>query len=77
MIANLLVEKELADLEASINLMPYKLFKKLGLGEPKFTRMSIQLADRSVEYPRGIIKDVLVKINKFIYLIVFVILNID
>ena len=41
----------LADLGASINLMPYSIFRKLGLGEPRPTHMSIQLADRSVKYP--------------------------
>ena len=41
LIGNLLVEKALVDLGASINLMPYKLFKKLGFREPKLTRMSI------------------------------------
>ncbi|KAI3774711.1 hypothetical protein L1987_49271 [Smallanthus sonchifolius] len=41
----------LADLGASINLMPYSLFEKLGLGNPAPTHMSISLADRSVKYP--------------------------
>ncbi|GJT65910.1 hypothetical protein Tco_1017390 [Tanacetum coccineum] len=36
-----------ADLGASISLMPYTMYKKLGLGEPKATRMSLELADRS------------------------------
>ncbi|XP_076916047.1 uncharacterized protein LOC143575613 [Bidens hawaiensis] len=45
----------LADLGASINLMPYSLFEKLGLGDLTPTRMSLLLADRSVKYPRGII----------------------
>ena len=57
--------------------MPYKLFKKLGLGEPKPTRMSIQLACRLVKYPRGVIEDVLLQIDKFIFLLHFVILDID
>ncbi|GKF87639.1 reverse transcriptase domain-containing protein, partial [Tanacetum coccineum] len=47
--------KFLKDLGASISLMPYKMYKKLGLGEPKATRMSLELADRSIQYPRGII----------------------
>ena len=42
--------------------MPYKLFKKLGLREAKPTRMRIQLTDRSIKYPRGIIEDLLVKV---------------
>ncbi|KAK5777457.1 hypothetical protein PVK06_045424 [Gossypium arboreum] len=77
LIGSLNVEKALADLGASINLMPYKMFKQLGLGEPKPTRMSIQLADRSVKYPRGIIEDVLVKIDKFIVPVDFVVLDMD
>ncbi|KAK5846099.1 hypothetical protein PVK06_002370 [Gossypium arboreum] len=77
LIGSLNVEKALADLGASINLIPYKMFKQLGLGEPKPTGMSIQLADRSVKYPRGIIEDVLVKIDKFIFPVDFVVLDID
>ncbi|KAG8499030.1 hypothetical protein CXB51_005405 [Gossypium anomalum] len=50
LIGSLNVENALTDLGASINLMPYKMFKQLGLEEPKPTRMSIQLADRSVKY---------------------------
>ncbi|KAK5836456.1 hypothetical protein PVK06_012245 [Gossypium arboreum] len=77
LIGNLNIEKALADLGASINLMPYKMFKQLGLGEPKPIRMSIQLADRSIKYPRGIIEDVLVKVDKFIFPIDFVMLDMD
>ncbi|KAK5825723.1 hypothetical protein PVK06_020584 [Gossypium arboreum] len=77
LIGNLNIEKALADLGASINLMPYKMFKQLALGEPKPTRMSIQLADRSVKYPRGIIEDALVKVDKFIFPIDFVVLDMD
>ncbi|KAK5770394.1 hypothetical protein PVK06_046544 [Gossypium arboreum] len=57
--------------------MPYKMFKQLGLREPKPTKMSIQLADRSVKYPRGIIEDVLVKVDKFIFPVDFVVLDMD
>eukprot|EP00257_Ricinus_communis_P019971 XP_015579103.1 uncharacterized protein LOC107261818 [Ricinus communis] len=60
-IGDLLINDTLADLCASINLLPSSLFKKLGLSEPKPTRMSIQLADKTVKYPRGIFEDVLVK----------------
>ena len=57
--------------------MPYNLFKKQGLREPRATRMNIQLANRLIKYPKGIIEDVLVKVNKFIFHIDFMILNID
>ncbi|XP_073133449.1 uncharacterized protein [Henckelia pumila] len=69
--------KALCDLGASINLMPYSVFRKLSLGEPKSTKMSLQLEDRSIKYPRGIIEDVLVKVNKFIFLVDFLVLDID
>ncbi|XP_027348305.1 uncharacterized protein LOC113859824 [Abrus precatorius] len=77
LIGRLIIDRALADLGASINLMPYSVFKKLGLGEPRPTRISIQLADRSIKYPRGIIEDVLVKVDKFIFPIDFVILDMD
>ena len=71
------VDKALADLGASINLISYKMFIKLGLRKPKPTRISIQLANRSVKYPRGIIEDVLVKVDKFIFPINFAVLDMD
>ncbi|KAK5772782.1 hypothetical protein PVK06_049077 [Gossypium arboreum] len=77
LIGSLDVNNALADLGASINVMPYKMFKQLGLGKPKQTKMSIQLADKTIRFPRGIIEDVLVKINKFIFLIDFIVLDIE
>ncbi|XP_076928730.1 uncharacterized protein LOC143592785 [Bidens hawaiensis] len=47
------------------------------IGEPKTTRMSIQLADRSIKYPRGIVENMLVKIDKFVFPVDFVILDMD
>ena len=57
----------MADLDASVNLTLYWMFKKLGLKEPNPTQMSLQLVDKSIKYLRGIIKDVLVKVGSFIY----------
>ncbi|GJW06204.1 DNA-directed DNA polymerase [Tanacetum coccineum] len=74
-IGQLHIDNALADLGASISLMPYTMYKKLSLGEPKATRMSLELADRSIQYPRGIIKNVLIKVDKFVLLIDFVILD--
>ncbi|XP_076926771.1 uncharacterized protein LOC143590063 [Bidens hawaiensis] len=45
------MSQALADLGASINLMPYSLYKKLELGELTPTHMSLSLADHSVKYP--------------------------
>ncbi|XP_057775045.1 uncharacterized protein LOC130994003 [Salvia miltiorrhiza] len=64
------------DLGAGINLMPYSIFKQLELGDLKPTRMCLQLADRSVRYPRGIIEDVLVNVGGLIIPVDFVVLDI-
>ncbi|KAK5771028.1 hypothetical protein PVK06_047201 [Gossypium arboreum] len=77
LIGSLDVNNALADLGASINVMPYKMFKQLGLGKPKQTRMSIQLADKTIRFPRGIIEDMLVKIDKFIFPVDLIILDIE
>ena len=76
-IGELSITGALADLGASINLLPSSLFDKLGLTESRPTRMSVQLADRSVKYPRGIVEDVLVKIDKFIFPVDFVVMDME
>lgn len=57
------IGKALCDLGASINLMPLSIYKKLGLNEAKPTSVTLQLADRSLTYPKGIIKDVVTPPN--------------
>ncbi|GJR59760.1 DNA-directed DNA polymerase [Tanacetum coccineum] len=74
-IGQLHINNALAYLRASISLMPYTMYEKLGLGEPKATRISVELADRSIQYPRGIIENVLIKVDKFVLPIDFVILD--
>ncbi|KAK6149028.1 hypothetical protein DH2020_016553 [Rehmannia glutinosa] len=69
------VDRALADLGASINVMSYETFKHAELSELKPIRMDIQLADKSIKHPRGIVKDVLVKIDKFIFPVDFIILD--
>ncbi|GKC17821.1 reverse transcriptase domain-containing protein [Tanacetum coccineum] len=75
-IGHLHINNALAYLGASLSLMPYTMYEKLGLGEPKPTRVSLELVDRSIQYPRGITEDMLIKIDKFVLLIDFVILDI-
>ena len=60
-------EKVLVDLGASIDLLLYKTFQKLGLGNPKQTTMILQLVDRSIQHPCRIIEDSLVKVDTFIF----------
>ncbi|GKE56165.1 DNA-directed DNA polymerase, partial [Tanacetum coccineum] len=74
-IGQLHIDNALVDLGASISLMPYMMYKKLGLGEPKATRMSLELADRSIQYPIGIIENILIKVDKYVLPIDFVILD--
>ena len=76
-IGNRVSGKALCDLGASINLMPLLMFKRLKLGEPKSTTISLQLVDRSYQHPRGIIENVLVKVGKFVLSTDFVILEIE
>ncbi|XP_057811356.1 uncharacterized protein LOC131025573 [Salvia miltiorrhiza] len=67
--------KALCDLGASINLMPLSIFNKLEIGTIKPTTIALQMADRSVSYPKGIVEDVLVKVNNFIFPVDFVVLD--
>ncbi|XP_035841271.1 uncharacterized protein LOC110924024 [Helianthus annuus] len=67
----------LADLGASINLMPYSFYEKLGLGDLKPTRMTLSLADKSVKYPRGIVENLLVKVDRFVFAADFVVLDME
>ncbi|GJV54152.1 putative nucleotidyltransferase, ribonuclease H [Tanacetum coccineum] len=69
------IDKALADLGASISLMPYSMYARLDLGELKPTRMRIELANKSTQYPRGIAENVIVKIDKFIFPVDFVVLD--
>jgi hypothetical protein len=70
-------ERALCDLGASINLMPYSLCQKLGLGEVKPTAMTIQMADRSVAYPRGIVENILIKVDNLYFPVDFVIMDME
>ncbi|XP_070021967.1 uncharacterized protein [Nicotiana sylvestris] len=74
-IGNVDVGRALCDLGASINLMPLSLFKQLGLGAPRPTTVMLQLADRSIAHPEGVIEDVLLQIGKFIFPADFIILD--
>ena len=76
-IGNAFFERALCDLGASINLMPLSIFRRLGLGEAKPTTVTLQLADRSLKHPRGIIEDVLVKVDKFIFPADFIVLDME
>ncbi|KAH9723597.1 hypothetical protein KPL70_007175 [Citrus sinensis] len=74
-IGNQCFDKALLDLGASVNLLPYSVYMQLGLGELKSTPIILQLADRSMKIPRGIIEDVLIQIDKFYYPVDFIVID--
>ncbi|GJV30327.1 putative reverse transcriptase domain-containing protein [Tanacetum coccineum] len=69
-------EKALADLGASISVMPYSTFTNLGLGELASTKLIIKLADRTIKCPKDIAENVLVGIDKFVFHVDFIFLDI-
>ncbi|XP_075082403.1 uncharacterized protein LOC142166827 [Nicotiana tabacum] len=68
-------EKALCDYRASINLMPFSIFRKLNLGEMKYIGVSLQFADQSTKKPKGIIENVLVRVDKFVFPVDFIVLE--
>ena len=71
------IDKALLDLGVSLNLLAYSMYKKLGLGELKPTNITLSLVDRSMKIPKGIVEDVLIKVDKFYYPVDFVVLDTD
>ncbi|GJY41280.1 reverse transcriptase domain-containing protein [Tanacetum coccineum] len=67
----------LADLGVSINLMPLSFWKKLSLPELTPTRMTLELADRSITHPKGLAEDVYVKVGKFHFPTDFVVVDFE
>ncbi|GJX12568.1 putative ribonuclease H-like domain-containing protein [Tanacetum coccineum] len=75
-INNVCFDKALVDLGASVSVMPFSTYTNLGLGVLSHTRLTIELADRTIKQLRGIAKNVLVRISKFVFTIDFIILDI-
>ncbi|GKC45011.1 reverse transcriptase domain-containing protein [Tanacetum coccineum] len=68
-INNICFKKALADLGASISIIPYLTYTNLGLGELTPTKLIIELTDRTIKRPKGIVENVLVGIDKFVFLV--------
>ena len=77
MIGNADMGKALCDSGASINLMPPYVAKRLSLGELTPTAMTLQMADRTLAHPEGILEDVLIKVGKFVFPVDFIVINIE
>ena len=69
--------KALCDSGAIINLMPLSVVKRLSLGELTPTAMTLQMADRTLAHPEGILEDVLIKVGKFIFPMDFIVIDIE
>ncbi|GJW94637.1 retrovirus-related pol polyprotein from transposon TNT 1-94 [Tanacetum coccineum] len=74
-INNVWFNNALVDLGASVSVMPLLTYLNLGLGELAHTRLTVELADRIMKYPKGIARNVLVGIGKFTFPIDFIILD--
>lgn len=57
------IEKALLHLGASVNVLLYTVYKQLGFGELKLTLIILELADRSIRHPKGVIEHVLMQID--------------
>ena len=76
-IGNSLSSKALRDLGTRINLMSFSMFKRLNLEEAKLTTIMLQLDNQSYKHPRGVIENVLVKVDKFLFPANFVSLDME
>ncbi|CAM8992735.1 unnamed protein product [Rhodiola kirilowii] len=76
-IGGIIVRRALCDLGASVSIMPYSMYAKLKLGDLCPTNVTICLADRSCRLPRGILKDVPVKVKNLYFLADFIVLDIS
>nr|GFC09558.1 hypothetical protein [Tanacetum cinerariifolium] len=74
-INNVCFDNAIADLGASVSVMPLSTYFKLGLGELAHIKLTVELADMTVKYPKGIDENILVRIGKFVFLIDFIILD--
>ena len=71
------INRALCDLRASVTIMPLSFYRKLNIGEPKPTDISLQLANRSIVYLEGIWEDVPIRVGEFFMPCDIVILEIE
>ena len=70
-------KKAFCDSGASMNLMPLSVVQRLSLGELTLTAITLQMADRSMAQPEGVLEDLLVKVGKFIFPVDFLIMKME
>ena len=74
---NVEFKKALCDSGESINLMPLYVVKRLSLGELTPTAMTLQMVDKTMTQPEGVLEDVLIKVGKFIFPMDFVVMDME
>ncbi|GKA90896.1 retrovirus-related pol polyprotein from transposon TNT 1-94 [Tanacetum coccineum] len=74
-INNVCFDNTLVDLGASVSVMPLTIYLNLGIGELAHTKLTVELADKTVKYPKGIVENVLEGIGKFTFPIDFIIID--
>ena len=70
-------KKALCDSGANINLIPLSVVQRLSLGELTPTTITLQMVDKSMAQPKGVLENVLVKVGKFIFLVDFVVMKME
>ncbi|XP_050895710.1 uncharacterized protein LOC127102381 [Lathyrus oleraceus] len=76
-IENVYIGKVLIDLGSSINMILLSVVQKLGNIEMKSTKTTLQLADKSITLPHGEVEDVLVKVDKFLFPVDFIVIDME
>ncbi|GMI80970.1 hypothetical protein HRI_001766300 [Hibiscus trionum] len=76
-IGNVGIKRAMCDLGASINVMPLSVYRKISMDPLKETKVTIQLADRSIIYPEGVLENILVKVNNLIFPADFYIIDME
>ena len=76
-IGNFEFKKALCDSGASINLMLLSMLKRLSLGELTPTTITLQMADKTMAQPEGVLEDVLIKVGKFIFPMDFIVMDME
>ncbi|XP_024982962.1 uncharacterized protein LOC112519199 [Cynara cardunculus var. scolymus] len=76
-VGNVSVNQAMLDLGASINVMPYAIYSSLDVGPLKPTGVVIQLLDRSIVYPKGVLEDILVQVNELVFSADFYVIDME
>ena len=75
--ANKQTARGLIDLGASFNIMPYSIYKKMGIGELQPSKTKLKMADKSQKKARGLLEDCLVRIGELIVPVDFLVLDLE